>query len=608
MLRTDQRALLLDLLSPPADGYVLEHAVGTTFTLQLDALLRAPLAVAGAELRDGLDPLGVMQAVRHSADRITVFCQAGMIAAPPAPNRLLAFLEPVVHAVRRPANGHLFHPKVWLTAWTSTERPRRFRFLCGSRNITADRAWDAVVGLDGEETTRLHAVNGPLAEFIASLPARTVLALPPERRSAIDALADAVRSAEWTPPEGTVEEDWLTFHWLDRGRPLRRRARNARRQLVISPFVTAGGLAATADGGELVLISRAEQIAALDPEERDALTSGRRTSFHVLDDTAALPDEGDAATGLRWSLRGLHAKVYVSECPTGTHLLLGSANATDHAFKGNTEFLVELVCRRRKVRIDRMLADEEGALGDLLQPWNPEEPAPEPDPSAALEQALVDLATVALAAEARQDAEEVWTLTLTSDHPLLARTPLGVRLAIRPLTLDRLHGASLDTPLELTWDGLEGDQLTPFFVLELRDGPGAQATVVRSIVRATLAGAPEDRLDRVLARHVDSPEAFLRFLMILLQFTDAAHLVLPEVEETGAAGRWLLRMQRKGILESVLHALATHPEMIEEIDRLVARLEATEAGRARLPEGWDALWKEVRLAYGQLYGHRRRSA
>ena len=78
-----------------------------------------------------------MQAVKSQADRIDVFCQAGMAHMPLTANPLLAFLEPIVHQVRRPGPGALFHPKVWLVSYTPmTASPPPVRFLCGSRNLT----------------------------------------------------------------------------------------------------------------------------------------------------------------------------------------------------------------------------------------------------------------------------------------------------------------------------------------------------------------------------------------------------------------------------------------------------------------------------------------
>ena len=84
MFRTDERTLLVDLLTPP-EGYRIERAVGTPFTMQMEALLRVPLAVLGAEWRAGADPLGVMEAVRAPADRLDGFCPAGMLAGAAQP-------------------------------------------------------------------------------------------------------------------------------------------------------------------------------------------------------------------------------------------------------------------------------------------------------------------------------------------------------------------------------------------------------------------------------------------------------------------------------------------------------------------------------------------
>ena len=49
----------------------------------------------------------------------------------------------------------------------------------------------------------------------------------------------------------------------------------------------------------------------------------------------------------------------------------------------------------------------------------------------------------------------------------------------------------------------------------------------------------------------------------------------------------------EGVLEAVLTALASSPSTIDDIDRLVKRLGATEKGRDVLPEGWAAFWPSV---------------
>src|SRR5947207_15373245 len=118
MLAPDARAVLLQQLRAPV-GYRLDAAVATTFTLDLAAALVPPLAFATFELNNTPDPIAVMEAVRACTERVDLFCQAGQITVPGQASDLMAFLEPMVHEVRRPRPGHLFHPKLWLLRYTS---------------------------------------------------------------------------------------------------------------------------------------------------------------------------------------------------------------------------------------------------------------------------------------------------------------------------------------------------------------------------------------------------------------------------------------------------------------------------------------------------------
>src|SRR3954470_23238759 len=86
MLAPADRRLLLDVLAPP-EGYTLDHAVGTTYTLDLVALLRVPLAAtalpwpgAGGGRVD--NPFALLTALRRNAGRISLFCHAGATRVP----------------------------------------------------------------------------------------------------------------------------------------------------------------------------------------------------------------------------------------------------------------------------------------------------------------------------------------------------------------------------------------------------------------------------------------------------------------------------------------------------------------------------------------------
>ena len=70
MLEPGRRRLFLDTLRPP-NGYLLSRAVGTTFTLDLMALLSVPLAFTFRDAQDGegqlaIEPLTVLEGARRS--------------------------------------------------------------------------------------------------------------------------------------------------------------------------------------------------------------------------------------------------------------------------------------------------------------------------------------------------------------------------------------------------------------------------------------------------------------------------------------------------------------------------------------------------------------
>ena len=155
MLRTRERTLLLENLRPPA-GYTLDRAVGTTYTLDLPALLSVPLAFTFYNYQDESgeptrDPVALFEALRRHAESVTLFCQAGAIAVPRPQLTLLSYLEGSIVQVRAPWEEGVFHPKVWALRFVAEGEPARYRVLCLSRNLTFDRAWDACLVLEGEE-------------------------------------------------------------------------------------------------------------------------------------------------------------------------------------------------------------------------------------------------------------------------------------------------------------------------------------------------------------------------------------------------------------------------------------------------------------------------
>ena len=289
MLEPGRRRLFLETLRPP-DGYLLDRAVGTTFTLDLMALLSVPLAFTFRDAQDGdgqlaTEPLSLLESARRYAGRIVVFSQGGYTGVPRADQPALAFIEESVVAVFPPARselGAIFHPKVWVLRYVPRDdmgdHPVRYRLVCQSRNLTFDSSWDVSLVLDGElneNRVNAYSINHPLADFVERLPSLAPGPVSSFQQESTSLLSDELRRVRWDPPEGLELSRFLPFG-LRRANPaypdLERR-----RLLVISPFLDGEFLRSiTRRRRHSVLVSRREALLTASPRCGPLVREGLR--------------------------------------------------------------------------------------------------------------------------------------------------------------------------------------------------------------------------------------------------------------------------------------------------------------------------------------------
>lgn len=607
MFEPDGRVVLLDQLCPPV-GYRLEAAVATTFTLHLGSALVPPLAFASHELRSRPDPIAALEAVRSCADRVDIFCQAGQIAVPGQSSDLMAFLEQMVHPVRRPRPGFLFHPKVWFLRYVAPDLPDSYRLLCSTRNLVDSHAWDAVVSLDGVAEGKPRTANRPLVAFLRQLPAWAVTPLREERRARIRDLADRASRVRWTLPErvGAVR-----FHAFGVPRLTASPEFGGYRHLVVLPFCNTAGIKRVTAGNtrDVAIVSRTEDLAALDPQFVGRLLRPGSEALFVLDPLAGLgspaesDDGGEQTTPTVGSeLAGLHAKITIAERNRGeTHVFVGSANATAAAYEGNVEFVVELVGRAVHLGVGTLLNRGDGknpTFRDLLQPYRLGETVepPEAEASRQLENVLRNLAAVPCRTRVEL-GEGGYLLHLTSDA--LLNVPRGHAVSLGLLTRQGVsHAATHPGPFDVRFAGVSLPDVTPFWTLRVTDTSGL---TLGTVLHAPLENDPPGRLDAVLARQVNTREKFLRFLALLLGLGDTVALWAVGSNPGSQPVDWVPGLGGStGVFELVLGALAERPESLADLDRLVSRLRETDAGRRILPEGFDSFWAAVTGALSTL--------
>ena len=633
MFEPQDRRLLFESLRPPA-GYTLDRAVGTTFSLDLLALLAVPLAFTMFDRQDDgdgriADPLALLEAVRRHADRMTVFCQAGQTYVPRRSEALYGYLEGSVVEVLPPNPTGLFHPKVWILRFSAPAGPILYRLLVMSRNLTFDRSWDAMLVLDGELVGRKNAFakNHPLGDFVAALPSMAVHPLPTPVRSDIDRIQDELRRVRFELPEGFEDLSFWPLGLTSGNRwPLGGRID---RLLVISPFVTEGSLKRlTAAGSEHVLVSRLESLDALDQQCLAPFASVR-----VLHDGAnpepageieatneQASDTAEAQLDNDSTLSGLHAKVYVADAGWKARVWTGSANATDAAFNTNVEFLVELTGSKSRCGIDAALGDQRDGLSfaDLLQEYEPSEERASIDPEQqrleiVMEEARRQLARAGLRAKVTPGEEaELYYLNLhlpkggTIDLPAAIQAhcwPITLHEKARAMPLGGTAGTRLSQGEVARFGPLSFEALTSFFAFALNASLGTNEASARFVLNLPLEGAPEDRSQRILRSVLRNREQVLRYLLLLLLADgglDPRETLIATRLIGGDGAGHATSTAGLPLLEALIRALHRNPGQLDQIARLVDDLERTPEGRELLPDGFDTVWRPIWAARREL--------
>ena len=618
MLAPDQRTLMLDALRPP-DGYTFDRGVGTSFTLNLMTLLVAPLSLALHDVASAeeaiADPVLLLDGVRHYADRLVLFSQAGYIAIPKQANHLFPFLEEMVVEVRAP-NGGLFHPKIWLLRYTRDDTNPFYRFLCLSRNVDFSNSWDIVLRLDGELMDRKvgYSRNKPLADFIEALPRFGIRPQKKRIREIIQLLQDEVRRVDFRVPKPFFEGD-LEFIALGDRKHLRQRLDfGKRRSMVVSPFLSEEILKeATHGGDDHILFSEAESLKRISPETLsrfDDIFIFNDASINIPVDDAALDDDKlRVAGGFQGDQARLHAKLFIFEEGWDAKWWVGSANATWPALNGNNvEFLVGLKGRKSQVGIDKVLGDEGDKLSlrTMLAQYEPDQVEKTKPDEAAVRRLLESIRKNIVSRQfhllAKADEEGEYELHLRSKENTNAPPEGDYFIRSWPVTIRERRAQSIDldkNQSEIIFSDLNLLQLTSFIAFHIEAKVGRSKQPIRFVMNLPVSGFPRQRDDHIISAILSDTTQFLRYLRFIL----AEELGWLEVGGKrggsfwGKDGRWVEGYDDQiPLLEDLVRAFSRSPEKIDQVTEIVDRLSATQEGRKVLPEGFEQLWQAIREA------------
>lgn len=488
-----------------SDGFVVDYAVLTTYSLDMPSLLSIPFILGTmADLTDATLHSShlVLEAVNKSAGKFAVFCNAGCIAVPQSNSKLYTLLERSVVQIALPAKGHgfvNFHPKVWVIKETNPETEEsQIKVVVLSRNLTSSNDLDVVCELVGHIGTRPSSKkkHKPLADFLNWLADKSTDRIQRKHiRNLIDDLAcvkqfelkDSLFDGYDFFPMGIDGYDGMD-HCLEA-----EMLDHAAEMIVISPFIDKKIL---------------EMMTACSPMSRKTLitrhASVTNDVLQLFNDGVYVPKEVLTDKTEKDVIVDIHEKVYfIRNYQTGdNHLYLGSTNATQNGFGRNVEFLLCLKFAPYKISYDKF-CDEliHNGKGCLFEPITavPEDYTVQENNAneLTLRQAIASILKATV-----QKKRDGYTVTVTCKENRLPQK----KVLLYPLGCEAMECVLVDG---VVFEKLELSMLTEFYVLSVGD--------IKRVIKIETVGLPIEERDGAIFRSIINTKGkFISYLAFML--------------------------------------------------------------------------------------------
>ena len=555
-----------ELLRPDV-GYTLDFAVGTTYSLDLEALLGVPVSLGLLEDADAeqmRSPLYVLEAIRTSSDKIAIFCNAGGIKLPDKIQSVYSLLEESVFQVKLSKNSN-FHPKLWVLKYSNEAGKSYIKLLVLSRNLTFDSSIDLCVAMRGEVKHARRLKNKSLADILTFVGQYAKRA----KQQQILSLAEDVMRV----PTFEVEHPFEDYTFFPIGIPDypgsdTKLFEQKYDLFAVSPFLGDNVVQQlTENAGQKILVTRKSSVTKRTMEAFD----------HIFITKDILSDNEFGAK------QDIHAKLYFTTTQDGNYLYIGSANASHNAFYRNVECLLRLKykpnCIGMKTFTQDFLPSENCPYEELT--YIPE--IPPADPS----QKLID--------EALREA----VYALKRADVLSNGTAYSIQINAKelktaePVLIAPLQRQNLMTTLrpETVFDGLLLKEISEFFILRVQ----SQTLVVKVDTR----GIPKDRDQAIYRGIIDSKAKFMTYLSFVLSESPASFTaetdLLDDVLLCGN-GRDGAGAATAAIYEKMLRVFHQNPNRLKGIADMIRRLEPDVVGEdfVQMYQQFEAAAKKVR--------------
>ena len=563
-----------------SEGYKVDYAVGTTYSLDLTSFMSLPFSLGFIEDPDEamLSSIAYLfTALRMCSNKLAVFCNFSNIKVPDGQKKIFySLIEKSIfpiNAAKKPTDLVNFHPKVWVIQESEINGDtKRIKVIVMSRNLTNDNSIDAVCELTGiisdkEAPSKSLEKHKALWDFLNYL---KLFADGPKRKM-IERLVASIKKVKKFDLSDSPFDDYtfipmgIKEHTTD-GKELLEYMHQSREAVIISPFIDEHALAGFSDLNDKTLITR-----------EMSLTQGivdciGQENIYITNQQMLDNEESNSVD--------LHAKVFYSrDRENRQYMCLGSTNATRNGFERNVEFLMGLrfapyQCSYTKFR-ENFINDERDCKFEPMIGL----PKESEDKANEIQETLILRRQIASIQEASVLVNENGKYDVTISYCGNGSTDATLYPLMYPEKVTKLAAKVIFTDIEL-------EKLSEFYVIMIGDS--------RQLIKIKTTGIPEHR-DEAICKRIMNKDQFMDCICFLLADSKKTYVAEKLVNENLISGRGTdnasERIKTPALYEELLRAAYERPDIFEDMDTFVSSLP-----KDIIPDDFRVIYNDIKNA------------
>jgi len=597
MLRLDKNRVDYGALLHVPNGFELEYAVGTTYSLDLHTLLMVPIALFNHQFLDLEEtsepnpPIQIIDALKKAKKKLKIFCQLGNIHIPRSYHSAYTLLESCVQQIAPPTERSSFHPKCWLLRFRNVKTNQiLYRFVNATRNITFDQSWDIAYVTEGYVNKELMPRNEELSKFMDEL----FLGVEEVPTSFLEDIS----RVDFIPAEGFNEQRILPYglkkssltdedgfvHFI--------RSNRFEEALVISPFWTADVLKTllSSTDSTLHIIGRKVEFDKLPSQLFDKCRSyvvnpSIRDLAQTEDVEAVISNEEtikSSASNPRFTdHHELHAKAYFFKINEDNHWWLGSTNASYSGLHLNCESLVHLISKENNFSPQTILSElideekEQPFFVDYIPDSQEEAESPEEMDYREIVQKICSLFTSTsnnIMVTCEQAGRDEFNLVLNVPE-IQFSGQWDFEVQIKPSTVSESGWKKLEGEQQIRFSSLPEANLSQFFSVKIIPAD-IKLDEHQFVVLVDIENLPESRGKHIMSQLIQNTDRLFKYISYLLGEPQSVSLGNQSTVRSIRNGEAGSVVQRLGIpmAEKLLESASRDLKRLAEIDDLLSEL------------------------------------